>query len=109
MAEDISANRAAGYEAEGAALARRKQSLAMRLRVRSAYRRLFTRNGELTEDAQLVLADLARTARFGKHNPVASNDELRERASQRAIVLHIFARLDPRSLEELSDNLNGRK
>lgn len=109
MSDDIAATRAAGYETEGAALARRKRSLAERIKVRAAYRRLFTKDGQLTGDAQLVLADLARTARLGKHNPLASNDELRERAAQRAIVLHILARLDPRALAELSDTLNGRK
>lgn len=103
------AHAAAGYEADGAALAQRKRGLVNRLKVRAAYRRLFTKDGQLTEDAELVLADLASIARLGKHNPLASNDELRERAAQRAIVLHIFARLDPRALAELSDKLNGRK
>lgn len=99
---------AAAYELEAINLRERKKGLAAKIATRAAYRRLFMREGELSDDAQLVLADLAKTARLGLHAPLATNDELRERAAMRSIVLHIFARLDPKALAILSDALNGR-
>tara|TARA_B100001179_G_scaffold227459_1_gene210022 strand:- start:670 stop:984 length:315 start_codon:yes stop_codon:yes gene_type:complete len=97
----------AGYELKAQQVVEKHKLLAQ-LKTRTAYRRLFMKDGELTEAAELVLGDLLKAARFGKDNPLATNEELRERAAMRRLMLHLFARLDPTAMVTLSDKLNGR-
>lgn len=97
---------APAYELDAANLGRRKRGLLSRLNVRAAYRCLFVgSDGRLKDDAAEVLADLCVLARLGKDRPLASADELRERAAMRRVVLHIFARLDPKAVADFSDKL----
>lgn len=68
-----------------------------------AYRRLLLdERGVLTSDAALVLADLAKAAGLGKVRPGASAEELNFREGRRAVLLHIFARIDRANLERLA-------
>ncbi|GGO95018.1 hypothetical protein [Stakelama pacifica] len=61
-----------------------------------AYRRLMLNaDGTLKDDAAAVLGDLAQIANLGAADmPQASDEQLRSQAASRAIVLHMFARID---------------
>jgi len=62
----------------------------------AAYRALFVgEDGVIRPEAVPVLADLAATARIGfADDATMTNDQLRDRAAKRAIVLHLFACID---------------
>lgn len=99
----------ASYEAQAARLAKQKFKLRERMAVGQAYRRLLCdTEGNLNADAKLVLGDLAKAAKMGRVTPEASNEALREQAGMRAIVLHIFARLDPEALGQIAQSLEGK-
>ncbi|MEB3213162.1 MAG: hypothetical protein VKL39_17555 [Leptolyngbyaceae bacterium] len=102
------ANGTISYELEADRIARKRRNMLRRLEheiaVRGSYRRLFNGEGS-KEDAERVLADLAIAAGFGKTVIRASEAELREREARRAMVLHIFTKMDAVRQRELSDTL----
>lgn len=66
-----------------------------RARTVAAFQRVFVRNGTLSDDAILVLDDLARLARMGFADLAGESEaELRERAAMRRMLLHLLARCD---------------
>lgn len=71
-------------------------------RVLKAYRRLFVTGGGTVDDGALVLADLAKAAGLGKVKPDAGGELLTFREGKRGMLLHVFARLDRKALEQAS-------
>lgn len=79
----------------------------MRLVLRSekvrAYRKVFLdAEGELTAPGKLVVSDLAAVAGIGRVRPNATGEELQFREGARSVLLHLFARLDPKALRTLA-------
>lgn len=79
--------------------------MVLQARTVRAYRKLFLKDGELTRDAVLVLADLGRAAGMGKVLANGTSEELNFREGRRAIVLHLFARLDAQTLDKLAQRI----
>ncbi len=77
-------------------------ALLLRAKTIRAYRKVFLRDGQLTPEAAIVLQDLGLAAGMGKVRPGASAEELNFREGRRAIVLHLFARLDAQTLDRLA-------
>lgn len=83
---------------------RTKAAAALLLRARTvrAYRKVFLRDGKLTPEAAIVLHDLGLAAGMGKAVPGGTAEELNFREGRRAVVLHLFARLDAQTLDRLA-------
>lgn len=77
----------------------------LRAKTVRAYRRLFLKDGQLSPEAVLVLADLSRAAGMGKAVSGANGEELNFREGRRTMMLHLFARLDAQSLEKLAQRI----
>ena len=82
-----------------------KARLLLQARTVRAYRSVFLSNGKLSADGALVLADLTRASGLGKVRPGASGEELNFREGRRAMLLHMFAKLDADTLERLASRI----
>ena len=63
-------------------------------RIYAAYKAMFFENGQLKDDAKIVLKDLVEASAIGEMRADLSNDALRELFGRRKIVLHVINRLD---------------
>lgn len=98
----------AAVEAEARRLARQQEGLRERLGARAAYRKLFLdEQGRLKPEAEIVIGDLARAAQMGRVLIAATDNDLREQAAKRSLILHLFARLSRRAMEQIARKLEN--
>lgn len=108
MPPSISAELLAMQQAAEGMSAKEKRRARAEIEVHRAYQRLFfDANGQLKDDARIVLDDMTHAAALGFASPTLDYGELATKEGKRRLLLHIFGRfqLTPEQVARLERSL----